>query len=199
MDKDKQILLKKQDLTAAYNEHIEGLSLHVLFKLHNEGLREDLVQDTFVKAWKYVINGGTIKQMKPFLYHILNHLIIDEYRKRKTLSLDELREKGFELGFDDSDQLLDIMDGKRASLLIEGLPLKYSRIMKLKYLQNLSQDEISKRTGLSKNTIAVQSHRGLLKLQKIYMRRQLYPAINPSSEILGNIDPITELSVNSLQ
>lgn len=32
--------------------------------------------------------------MKAFPYHVLNNLIVDEYRKRKTASLDDLLEKG---------------------------------------------------------------------------------------------------------
>lgn len=43
--------------------------------------------------------------MEDFLYRILNYLIIDKYRRRKTLLLDALAEKGFEISHNDSNHL----------------------------------------------------------------------------------------------
>src|SRR5690348_4274314 len=83
-------------LTDAHSNHAQALSKHSFFKLHDQALSTDLVQDTFIKTWSYLIKGGKIDVMKAFLYHVLNNLIVDEYRKRKTVSLDALLEKGFE-------------------------------------------------------------------------------------------------------
>jgi RNA polymerase sigma factor (sigma-70 family) len=107
--------------------------------------------------------------MKAFLYHVLNGLVIDEYRKHKAISLDTLiEEKGFEPSIDDSDKLLNILDGKTALLLIERLPEKYKKAMHMRYIQLLSLKEMSLITGETKNTIAVQIHRGLEKLKLLY-------------------------------
>lgn len=106
--------------------------------------------------------------MKSFLYHVLNNLIIDEYRKRKTLSLDLLLEKGYEPSAGDPKKLFDFLDGKAAMLLINGLPITYQRVMRMRYVQDLTIEEISKLTGQSKNSIAVQAHRGLEKLKLLY-------------------------------
>lgn len=106
--------------------------------------------------------------MKPFLYHILNQLIIDEYRKRKTTSLDILIEKGFGPSFDDSERNSNFFDGKIALLLIQFLPTKYKKVMRMRYAQDLSIKEISLLTGQSRNTVAVQAHRGLAKLKILY-------------------------------
>jgi len=129
---------------------------------------EDLVQNTFIKTWSYIVKGGKIEIMKAFLYHVLNNLIVDEYRKRKTTSLDALLEKGFEPGNDNSGRLIDMLDGKKALILIQRLPKKYQEVMRMKYSQDLSLEEISLVTGQSKNTIAVQLHRGLAKLKLLY-------------------------------
>jgi len=40
--------------------------------------------------------------------------------------------------------------------------------MQMKYVQNLSLTEMSLLTGQTKNTIAVQAHRGLEKLKDLY-------------------------------
>ena len=121
-----------------------------------------------MKAWRYLVKGGKVEIMKAFLYHILNNLIIDEYRKHKTSSLDLLIEKGFEPGDDNMERLMNALDGKAALLLIQRLPEKYQKVMRMKYVQSLSLNEMALITGQSRNSIAVQAHRGLEKLKFLY-------------------------------
>ncbi len=127
-----------------------------------------MVQDAFMKTWSYLIKGGKIDTMKAFLYHILNDLIVDEYRKHKTISFDVLLEKGFEPKNDHSKRLFNLLDGKAAILLIQRLPEKYQKVMRMKYVQELSLKEMSLITGQTKNALAVQLHRGLEKLKMLY-------------------------------
>lgn len=161
---------KKQEiiLNTAHHDYEKGLNLHAFFKTSNHAIGEDLVQDTFIKTWKYLVKGGKIDIMKAFLYHVLNNLIVDQYRKHKTTSLDTLLEKGFEPSVGDSGRLFNVLDGKAAFLLIQSLPKKYQKVMRMRYVQELSLKEISLITGQSKNTIAVQVHRGLAKLKLLY-------------------------------
>lgn len=155
-------------LTDAYNEYVKGLNNYAYSKIRNHSMSEDLVQDTFMKTWKYLARDGKIETMKAFLYHVLNGLVIDEYRKRKAVSLDILLEKGFEPSIDDSEQHLNVIDGKLAINLIKDLPEKYEKVINMRYIKMLSLGEISQVTGETKNTIAVQIHRGLKKLKFLY-------------------------------
>jgi len=165
----KQKIKRQLILTLAHNNFEKGLNLHAFFKVHDHQISEDLVQDTFLKTWTYLVKGGKIGMMKAFLYHILNHLIIDEYRKHKTISLDILMEKGFEEpNTGRSSRLFNTFDGKTAMALIERLAPKYQKIMRMKYVQDLSLKEMSLITGQSRKTIAVQIHRGLDKLKLLY-------------------------------
>lgn len=152
-------------LTDAHNTYQKGLNLYAFFKVHDRITSEELVQNTFMKAWIYLCRGGKINTMKAFLYHIINNLIIDEYRKNKNMSLETLLEKGFEPSVDEIDTLYDTIDGKRAMSLIPKLPHKYKDVMLMRYTQSLTLKEISSITKQSRNTIAVQLHRGLEKLK----------------------------------
>ncbi len=164
----KQEKQRQAIMTVANHDYRRGLNLYAFFKLHERAISEDLVQDTFMKTWNYLVKGGKIETMKAFLYHILNNLIVDEYRKHKTISLDVLLEKGFEPSTDYAERIFNILDGKAALLLILRLPEKYQKIMRMKYVQDLSLKEMSFITGQSKNTIAVQMHRGLDRLKLLY-------------------------------
>ena len=159
---------QQETLTIAHHDYAKGLNSHASFKVNDSAIGEDLVQDTFLKTWKYLVKGGKIDIMKAFLYHILNNLIIDQYRKHKTVSLDVMVEKGFEPSDHDSGRFLDILDGKAALPLIQGLSEKYRKVVYMRYIQNLSLKEISILIGQTRSTVAVQIHRGLGKMKLLY-------------------------------
>jgi RNA polymerase sigma-70 factor, ECF subfamily len=160
----------KNEMTTAHSDYDKRLNARAYFKTHDQIISGDLVQDTFIKTWNYLRKGGKIYLMKAFLYHVLNGLIIDQYRKRKNISLDILLEKGFELSSNEPERTINISDGKKAILLIQLLPEKYKKLMRMRYIQDLSLKEISLITGQTTNTIAVQVHRGLAKIKLLYNR-----------------------------
>ncbi len=152
----------------AHSEFHKGLHSYASFKVSSPSLSEDLVQDTFIKTWGYLVKGGEITRMKAFLYHVLNGLIIDEYRKKKATSLDVLLEKGFEPASDTSKQLENLFDGEVAIVLIKKLPKTYQRVIHMRYVEDLSLEEMAEITGKTKNTMAVHAHRGMEKLRELY-------------------------------
>lgn len=164
----KQSLQLHTELSLAHNDYKKRLNAYAFAKLNDQTLSEDLVQQTFIKTWVYLVKGGKIELMKAFLYHILRNLIVDEYRKRKTVSLDAILEKGHEPKIKSAGFSADFIDGKAAMLLINKLPEKYKKIMRMRYIQNLSLKEIHEITGQSKNTVTVQAYRGLEKLRLLY-------------------------------
>ena len=167
--KPKQKAQQQRALTSAHREYGKGLNSYAFFKTNSHEIGEDLVQDTFMKTWAYLIKGGKIDVMKAFLYHVLNNLIVDEYRKHKATSLDVLIEKGFDPGNNESLELLtNSLDSKAAVLLIQQLPETYRKVMTMRYAQDLSLKEISLITGKTKNAVAVQLHRGLEKFKILY-------------------------------
>lgn len=164
---------RQEILSVAHHDHEKALNVHAFFKVHDHAIGQDLVQDTYLKTWKYLVKGGKIDTMKAFLYHILNNLIIDEYRKHKTTSLDAILEKGYEPSVGTTERLFSALDGKAALLLIAKLPPTYRKVMRMRYVQDLSLKEISLITGQSKNTVAVQVHRGVEKMKELYGIKQI--------------------------
>lgn len=159
---------KLKIFSGAHTDFESMLQAHAFFKVNNKELCDDLVQETFIKTWVYLANEGKIHLMKPFLYHVLNCLIIDEYRKQKPFSLDLLLENGYEPEAQKTSRIIDVYDGALAAELIEKLPLTYRKIMYMRYMRELSVSEVSLITGMSKNAVAVKAFRGLEKLRILY-------------------------------
>lgn len=160
-------------ITLAHHDFEKKLNVFAFYKLNNKEISEDLVQETFLKTWSYLVKGGKIILMKAFLYHILSDLIIDNYRKHKTVSLNALFEKGFEPNAGDNERLFNVIDGKALIILISSLPENYRKILLMKYVRLLSIEEISLITGQTRNSVAVQMHRGLAKLRALYHRPKI--------------------------
>lgn len=158
------------EMTVAHDDYEGGLLRRAMFKTNDNETSEDLVQTTFLKTLVYLQKGGKIDLMRSFLNHVLNDLIIDEYRRRKNQvpSLDVLLENGFEPGSSDLDRRINILDGEALVLMIPLLAEKYAVVIRLRYVEGMSLKEMSLLTGQSENTVAVQVHRGLAQLRKMY-------------------------------
>ncbi len=162
MEESKQAFLK------AYDLHADALFRHCLFKVSDRELARDLLQETFVKVWMYVSKGKKIDNMRAFLYKTLNNLVIDEYRKKKNLSLDALAEDGFDPKADNLPNTFDIIDGEKAIKLLAKLDDPYKDAVFLRYVNGLEISEIAVITGQAENTVSVHIHRGLKKLRELY-------------------------------
>ncbi len=170
----KEEVLRRDELTVAHNDFSKSLNAYAFFKISNRTLGQEMVQDTFVKTWSYLLRHGKIDKMKAFLYHILNNLIVDEYRRKRksrTTSLDALLEKGYDPSTEDPNAFINILDGKILILLIPLLPDMYKKVVQMRYVQGLSIAEIALLTRQSENSISVRLHRGIIKLRSLYSNR----------------------------
>lgn len=158
----------RDTFNAAYASYAKGLSRRAQYKVSDRERADELVQDTFLKIWLHIIGLKKIGSMKSLLYYILNHLIIDEYRKKKPVSLEVLAEKGFEVWTDDSERLFNKIDAGFVVLLIPKMTQKYRKVVTLRYVDEQSIQEIADFTGQSKKTVAVQIHRGLEQLAVLF-------------------------------
>ncbi len=139
---------------------------HAKYKISDSDVSEDLVQETYLKVWKYMVNGGEIKTMKTFLYQVLNNLIIDQYRKRKDYSLDFLLEDShFEPGIDEREKVMNQIDGRNMFKLIEEMDNPHKEILKMRYIDDMTLEEIALVTDKTKNNISVSLHRAIEKLK----------------------------------
>jgi DNA-directed RNA polymerase specialized sigma24 family protein len=75
-----------------------------------------------------------------------------------------LEEEGFEIEFDDSDQLIDQIDGKTAILLIPLLKEKYRKVVTMRFEEEKTIREIAQATHQKENTVVVQIRRGIDEL-----------------------------------
>lgn len=157
----------------AYEEYSDALFRHAQLRISDRERAIDVVHDTFTKVWSYVRAGHEIEQFRPFLYKVLNNLIIDSYRKKRESSLDALFDKeGVDEGtFDELSEttvesLAATIDGRKAFELLDTLADEYREVIILRFVDELGPKEIAELIEESENTVSVRIHRGLVQLRK---------------------------------
>ena len=151
----------------AYEDYSDAIFRHCYFRLSDRAKAQSVMQETFLRAWEYLESGKEVKNLRALLYKIANNLIIDRYRAKKTLSVEALIDEGFTFGVDDRDKLQDHIAGKEILAVLQELDGLYREAMVLRYVDDLSVQEISEVLGESENAISVRLHRGLKKLKAL--------------------------------
>ena len=170
-------MTQEQAFTRAFDEYADALFRHCFFRVGDRERAREIVQDTFMKTWDYISNGGEVNRYRPFLYRVLNNLIIDEYRKKRVDSLDELLEKDgvveghFEDLVTESDTEAALDAAREADELhraLQDLSEEYRTVVAMRYIDGLSPREIAKMIGENTNVVSVRIHRGVAQLKKKY-------------------------------
>lgn len=112
----------KNEFESCYEAEADSIYRFCLVRVSNQELAKDLTQETFTRMWQTMCNGAKIINPRAFLFAIAHHLIIDWYRKKKTVSIEEDEES--ETGLCDyisNESYLDIESKAEARHLIETL------------------------------------------------------------------------------
>jgi RNA polymerase sigma-70 factor (ECF subfamily) len=80
-----------------YENEADAIFRFVFFKVNDREIALDITQESFVRTWEYLSKGKMIANKRAFLYRVAGNRVIDHYRKHKGLSLDALKESGFDV------------------------------------------------------------------------------------------------------
>jgi RNA polymerase sigma-70 factor (ECF subfamily) len=164
----------QKDFQNAFEAYNDELFRHASMRLKDRERAVELTQECFLKAWDYAQKGEDIRELRPFLYRTLRHLIIDEYRRKKSVSLEAMVEGEEDMSVevilppDETNTLeaaVERFDGKRALAALQELPDTYRETLSLRYVEGLTPREIGDIVGESENAVSVRIHRGLKKLK----------------------------------
>lgn len=161
--------LKFQDQEAygeLYNIYVDRIYRYIYFKVSKREEAEDLTSEVFLKTWQYLCDSDNeIRNFKALLYQIARNLVIDLYRQRsraETINSEEMLEQ-----IEDAKQqslLTEIeikIDIDKIEKSIRVLKDEYKDVVVLKYIEELSINEISEIMNKSKGAIRVMLHRAL--------------------------------------
>ncbi len=165
----KQELFEKELLP-----HINALTTFAYHLTFNDEDAKDLVQDTFLKAYKAIEGYTEGTNSKAWLFKILKNAYINEYRKR----VKRPTEVDFEdfLSYLESDKSNGASDlrtdmyqnliGDEVTVAINSLPVDFKTVILLCDVEGFTYEEISKITDIPIGTVRSRLHRGRKMLKE---------------------------------
>ncbi len=179
---DKRVIskLKSRDKEAfikVYDENVKDIHRFVYFKIGKHDEADDLTSMIFLKAWNHIQNNALedAKTLRALLYKIARNAIIDHYRdsgNKISASLDD-EEKPIEIiaeGEGQDDQQNKIDNAANFELIKSKLPLlkeEYREVIIMKFINDLSLEEMADISGKSRGNIRVLLHRALNSLREL--------------------------------
>lgn len=165
------------ELMYLYKDKIYHLAYRML---GNAQEAEDVSQETFLRVYSNLDRYDEKHKFSTWIYRIATNLSIDRIRKKKAnFSLDESwnDEEGADwyakiASNDISPEQQAILSEEQETLhkAILSLPPKYRGIVTLKYVNELSIQEISEIVNLSVPTVKTRLHRGREYLRKYLVK-----------------------------
>jgi RNA polymerase sigma-70 factor (ECF subfamily) len=87
------------------------------------------------------------------------------------VSLDELSEDGFDIAHGGRKEEESRIDAKKLLVLLDELDESYRNVLVMRYVDDMTIQEIAELTGDQPNSISVRLHRALKKLKELHDER----------------------------
>ncbi len=163
--------MEEHEFSGFIAEHFSAIYRYAYRFARDTAVAEDIVQETFIKAWR---SSDTFKKdmpVAPWLFRIAHNTAIDYLRKKKSIVFSHIvtDDENNEALFADTN--IDIMEETIAreeketlTTAIESLPVHYREVLLLRAEEMLSFEEIAIVVGKPLNTVKSLYRRGLALL-----------------------------------
>ncbi len=162
----------KQKFEEIYAEESDAIFRFCLTRVSNREQALDLTQETFLRLWTTISKEKEVLNNRAFLFTVARRLIIDWYRKKKSISLESIMYKDEEMNYEPMDEKTanDSQFGAEGRYVvgkINELSETSRDPLYLSFVEGLSPKEIGDILGISANATSVRINRGLTELRKI--------------------------------
>lgn len=151
-----------------YQTNVKRVYRFLFFRVRgNKELAEDLTHDVFVKALAAFEQYDPAISQSSWIYTIArNHLINHLEKTRPGVPVEEIENTDWDR-VDWGERMAVRHDERRLLEALEQLPKEDALIVKRKYLEGWSYDDIAQEIGKNSGALRVQAHRALKSLKKI--------------------------------
>ncbi len=157
--------------------HIDALYRSALYLTKNETNADDLVQETFLKAFKFLKNDKEIENVKAWLFKILINTFINKYRKdKREPSLvdfdsveafhESIQEEVIKPSIIEDETEIDRLMDDNIKKALEALPEDFRMVILLSTVEGFSYKEISKMVDCPVGTVMSRIYRGRKMLKE---------------------------------
>ncbi|TNE49941.1 MAG: sigma-70 family RNA polymerase sigma factor [Deltaproteobacteria bacterium] len=164
---------KKSEFEELTLPHLDALYNTALRLTHSESEAEDLIQETFLKAFRFFHRFERGTHIKAWLFKIMTNTFINQYRKQQRdrevyedWDWDHLMGSDVQVG--DSEQtILDRFVSDQVMESLQQIPVDFRTVVLLADLEDFSYKEIAEIVGCPIGTVMSRLYRGRRLLRKL--------------------------------
>ena len=156
-------------LAALYERYVDAIYRYVVYRVNDRYVAEDITADVFLRVVESLSQYD--ERGVPFvawLYRISHARVIDYWRRtnrRPTVPIDSLA--GHEEHSDDAGLATDVLQHRALSDALQKITAEQQEVLVLKFMQGLSNEEISQIVGKTIGAVKALQHRGLEALARL--------------------------------
>ena len=164
-----QITDKEQLFEDELLPHADALYNFAYHLTYNEEDANDLVQETFMKAFRFINSFDSGTNAKAWLFKILKNGFINEYRRKKKepskvdyediIAYQDADEENGGVAFDLREDIFDGMMGDEITVALNRLPIDFKTVILLCDIEGFTYEEIAKIIDIPIGTVRSRLHR----------------------------------------
>lgn len=126
--------------------------------LGNESQAKDITQEAFIKAFVNIEKFDPQYTFGQWIYTIARNLFIDYTRRRRSESCEVDHEIPCYQP-NPEQRVINSQNNRRIEEALHRLPIHYQKVFELRYMQDISYEEIAQELNLPLGTVKTQIHR----------------------------------------
>ncbi len=155
-----------------YDHFFKKIYTFIYYRVGHKEVAEDLAEDVFLKAFGKIAGMNKDGSLEAWLYQIARNRVIDYYREKKlTVPLEEV-----ENTLEYETNVIDIVNLEHQQIiflkLLKELGAEQQAVLKMKFLEDLSNSEIAELLNKNEGAIRVIQHRAITKLQELIKKNR---------------------------
>ena len=161
-----------------YSSHVQSLFKYGCHFTHDEALVKDCIQDVFVDLSKYKASLGSTNNIKLYLFKALKRKIIKSLSRRDIFRIIDGESLPFFYAVSSEDEMVENEQDQQSYLQLDKamttLSPRQKEAIYLRFVSNLSYEEISKVLQMNYQSARNLVFRGLEKLRQNYPKDLIF-------------------------
>lgn len=158
---------KERGLAALMELFQRPLYFHIRQMVEDHDDADDILQNTFIKAWRFIDGFRAESSLKTWVWRIATNECLTLIEQRKKQARADLRDIENNLGH--SEQVSSPLKGediqKRLEAAIATLPDKQRQVLLLKYYDEMKYSEMAEMLGGTEGSLKASFHHAVKKIE----------------------------------
>jgi RNA polymerase sigma factor (sigma-70 family) len=156
--------------TTLMEQYLDDVTRFASYMVQSRDLADDIVQRVFIWIWEHRTALDPNRPVKPYLFRATHNLALDEIKannvreRYKTLEQSHESDRTIALSPETS-----VLDAETVRVLLDQLPTRRKLVLKLRFIDELTYDEIASILGTSPDGARQLVSRALSDFKKLYL------------------------------